>query len=195
MPGIHYAVVEGDPLDNGESSRVIAKRHGDCAVEGPDGAYREMAFVGDSAFCCVCNSTGTITQTEPVHHGGRMIGSSGMPQAVGGDSVLCACPRPPRIVAKYGRNWEITDDDYRASGIAWAASRVAALASGSTYNEQFMLRDGSGSILADTYYTVRLPSGELIHGTTDDEGRTARYPTDGVKRLYVYLGHRTEVRT
>ncbi|CAG9265127.1 conserved hypothetical protein [Paraburkholderia unamae] len=57
------------------------------------------------------------------------------------------------------------------------------------YSEQFTLKDGSGNVLSDTYYTVRLPEGELIHGTTDSKGKTFRYQTDGAQCIRVYLGH------
>jgi uncharacterized protein (DUF2345 family) len=59
-----------------------------------------------------------------------------------------------------------------------------------TYDEQFTLVDAKGTPLADTYYTVRHPSGTLTHGTTDSLGRTQRYETDGAQRIAVYVGHR-----
>jgi hypothetical protein len=59
-----------------------------------------------------------------------------------------------------------------------------------TYDERFTLRDRGGRVLCDTYYTVRLPSGKLIHGVTDSLGRTERYATDEAQRLTLYLGHR-----
>ncbi|MBB5511303.1 hypothetical protein HDG35_007605, partial [Paraburkholderia sp. JPY681] len=49
-----------------------------------------------------------------------------------------------------------------------------------------------GRIMRDTYYTVRLPSGSLVHGITDGLGRTERYKTNGAQSIYVYLGHREE---
>lgn len=61
---------------------------------------------------------------------------------------------------------------------------------GEKTNEQFKLVDGNGKILPDTYYTLRLESGEVVHGTTDDQGRTMRQFTNGRKSLTVYLGHR-----
>jgi hypothetical protein len=58
------------------------------------------------------------------------------------------------------------------------------------YVEQFTLHDATGNALRDTYYTLRLPSGSLVHGVTDHMGRTERYATDGAHRIAVYLGHR-----
>jgi hypothetical protein len=61
------------------------------------------------------------------------------------------------------------------------------------YDEQFTLRDGEGRLLAETYYTIRLPNGELIHDTTDSAGRTARHATHGAQSIRIYLGHKQEV--
>ncbi|CAM2158418.1 PAAR domain-containing protein [Paraburkholderia tropica] len=62
-----------------------------------------------------------------------------------------------------------------------------------TYDEQFALRDANGTPIANANYTVRLPTGELEHGTTDTQGRTARYLTDRADSIHVYLGHREEI--
>lgn len=61
------------------------------------------------------------------------------------------------------------------------------------YDEQFALRDANGSPMPDTYYTVRLPSGALEHGSTDSQGRTARHTTDSAQSIHFYIGHRQEV--
>jgi len=45
-------------------------------------------------------------------------------------------------------------------------------------------------VLANIYYTISLPSGELRHGTTDSEGRTARYQTNGAQNITIHLGHK-----
>jgi hypothetical protein len=58
------------------------------------------------------------------------------------------------------------------------------------YDEQFILKDHRGRALAHIFYTVRLPTGELVHGVTDSVGQTTRYQTDGANRIAVYLGHR-----
>ncbi|ADG19488.1 hypothetical protein BC1002_5563 [Paraburkholderia atlantica] len=85
-----------------------------------------------------------------------------------------------------------------ALGYAWACNcrrRKAAPALTSsdwTHDEQYTLKDGDGRIMRDTYYTVRLPSGSLVHGVTDGLGRTKRYKTNGAQSIYVYLGHREE---
>jgi uncharacterized Zn-binding protein involved in type VI secretion len=57
------------------------------------------------------------------------------------------------------------------------------------YDEQFQLKDENGVILAAMPYTVRLPSGQLIHSVTDDEGHTGRYRTDDADDIEICLGH------
>ncbi|MGF6380654.1 hypothetical protein [Paraburkholderia atlantica] len=85
-----------------------------------------------------------------------------------------------------------------ALGVAWACNcreRKAATALTSKdriHDEQYTLKDGDGRVMRDTYYTVRLPSGSLVHGVTDGLGRTKRYKTNGVQSVYVYLGHKEE---
>jgi hypothetical protein len=57
------------------------------------------------------------------------------------------------------------------------------------YDEQFQLKDDDDVILASMPYTVKLPSGQLIHGVTDDEGRTGRYRTEDAQYIEICLGH------
>jgi hypothetical protein len=131
-------------------------------------------------------------------HRGRHMG---LDEALDFDIVLCACKTPPRIMAQLaGESWY---DDRETEAVSLAPVTGAALAAlraaspvpstlTARYDEQFKLTDSSGNPLPDTYYTVRLPSGELAHGITDSSGRTARYATDGACSLEFYLGHRQE---
>jgi|SRR5579864_934463 len=186
MTGIYYAAVEDDPLTSGKGSRVFAHKLA-SKIKGEDGKYRRMAFIGDEAYCSACDSTGVITYGAGVSDRHLMIDrvNGGRRQAVGGDNVLCKCAEHPRIIAMYGRKWIINDrgEEIRAP---IAKAPVQSL----PHDEQFTLTDAAGQALADTLYTVRMPSGELVHGVTDSSGRTTRFKTDGAQRLRVYLGHR-----
>ncbi|WP_322061472.1 hypothetical protein [Paraburkholderia sp. J63] len=71
-----------------------------------------------------------------------------------------------------------------------AVSVTKAPAQNLAYDQQFTLADATGKSLANTWYTVRMPSGQLRHGVTDSAGRTARYRTDSAQRIALYLGHR-----
>jgi uncharacterized Zn-binding protein involved in type VI secretion len=57
------------------------------------------------------------------------------------------------------------------------------------YDEQFMLIGGDGRPLGATYYTAKLASGELLHGETDNQGRTQRFCTAGSQHIEIHLGH------
>jgi hypothetical protein len=61
-----------------------------------------------------------------------------------------------------------------------------------TYDEQFTLTDARGALLTNTYYTTRMPWGELRHGVTDSQGRAARHETSGAQSIRIYLGHKQE---
>jgi hypothetical protein len=102
------------------------------------------------------------------------------------DKVLCPCRK--NVVFAYGGSTSFYYDN-ETSAMATAAPSQSTRAA--TYDEQFTLRDGNGSILADTYYTIK-SGGVQVHGVTDTSGRTTRYPTDGAKRVSVYLGHLQE---
>jgi uncharacterized Zn-binding protein involved in type VI secretion len=57
------------------------------------------------------------------------------------------------------------------------------------YDEQFLLLDGDGRPLAGTYYTAKLASGDLLHGETDNEGKTQNFCTADVQQIEIHLGH------
>jgi uncharacterized Zn-binding protein involved in type VI secretion len=80
-------------------------------------------------------------------------------------------------------------DKSSADGAAGTSAAASSALSSDVYDDQFELRDDAGVLLADTPYTVRLPSGELVHGATDEQGRTLRYQTDDAQTLEIFLGH------
>lgn len=57
------------------------------------------------------------------------------------------------------------------------------------YDEQFVLKDEDGHVLNDVPYSIKFPSGSIVHGTTDAEGRTERHVSDGAMLLELHLGH------
>ena len=184
---IYYAVVEGDPLDNANGSQVIGGAD-HSTIEDPHERARRQTHVGQLAWCGVCKITGPILAGAGIRE--NLRGWDGRLQAfeaVGGDVVLCKCTQHPRVVSVYARTSSYIDSD-GASTVNALADSVPA--SSVPHDEQFTLRDNNGRVLAETYYTIRLPNGELIHGTTDSSGRTARHVTDGAQPVRIYLGHR-----
>jgi type VI secretion system secreted protein VgrG len=61
------------------------------------------------------------------------------------------------------------------------------------FNEQVHLRDGQGISLANTPYTIRRQSGEILYGITDSTGHTERLATDSAEPFDVYIGHREDL--
>ncbi|CAM2173785.1 PAAR motif-containing protein [Paraburkholderia sacchari] len=188
---VYYAIVEGDPLDNGSDSRVIGGSD-HSIIEDQHGRPRRQTHLGQEAWCGVCKSFGPILAGAGIKEDLRgWDGRLKAFEAVSGDIVLCKCERHPRVVAVYARS--CTYEDYESGGFAVAPSIRSASAPCATYDEQFTLTDSEGRALADTYYTVCLPDGKLIRGTTDASGRTSRHKTDDVQTVRIYLGHREEV--
>ncbi len=143
-----------------------------------------MTFIGAKIWCPACNSEGVIGWKGP-HRKATMMGKQ---QAVEGDICLCNCDPPPVLLASQNSAWHVFDA--HELGEATGAGQSMAGSDPGRYDEQIALRDGNGRPLADTYYTLRLPNGALIHGTTDRAGRTARHVTDGARSIAIFLGHR-----
>ncbi|MGF6595572.1 putative Zn-binding protein involved in type VI secretion [Paraburkholderia sp. GAS448] len=140
-----------------------------------------VAYIGGQAYCEACKCMGQIAKAG----GPRRSYVCGHEVALDGDILQCKCPNPPRMIATtQNRSW--VDD----SATTRTAVNAPCIATQTTHDERFTLRDVNGRALRDTYYTVRLPSGSLVHGVTDHMGRTKRYATEGAQRLRVYLGHR-----
>ena len=195
MP-IFYAAVEDDPLSSGRGSQLLPGASTDT-IKGEDGRYRRLAYVGDKAWCVACRSVGVIVAVARLDDSMRMIDFtlSGRRQAVGGDKVACKCERMPEIIAVHGCSWMITDNsdaNQQANTSRPTTGTAAHAIRAALHDEQFTLIDANGKPLADMYYTVRLPSGELKHGTADSHGRTARYQTNGTQNISIHLGHKQE---
>ncbi|MBC8748732.1 hypothetical protein OKW43_001757 [Paraburkholderia sp. WC7.3g] len=75
-----------------------------------------------------------------------------------------------------------------ALGTAWACD--CRERPRNCFDQRFTLTDTGGNALPDTYYTARLPSGALVHGITDLQGRTKRYQTEGARSIHLFIGHR-----
>jgi len=184
---VYYAVVKGDPLDSGGNSQVVGGNPR-STIEGPDGQEREQAYLGHEAWCAACQSFGVIVADAAISDYLRGTDETiGAKEAVGGDIVICKCERHPRVLSEYGRQVEYIDDGWKPASASAASSTGSAA---SRHDEQFTLRDAAGKVLRDTYYTIRMPSGGILHGVTDSRGCTGRYSTNGAQRIALYLGHR-----
>jgi len=76
-----------------------------------------------------------------------------------------------------------------AAAVASEAVAAQAPAQELKYDEQFLLQDVNGTPLAAMFYTAKLPSGELVHGQTDEKGLTERFYTDAAQTIEIHFGH------
>jgi hypothetical protein len=181
---IFYSVVEDDPLDSGENSRVIDGL-ANCTIEGQDGRHRRMTFLGHMAWCDRCKSAGEIVAAAGCLDNRRMFDATlGRYQALGGDKVLCKCATPPRIIPVYGRSWMVFDDTGGVSPAAATFPPGASSQMAGSFDEQYVLRDAMTSRpLANMRYRIRTAAGRTFDGVTDAEGHTKRVTTDGTETL------------
>lgn len=179
---IFYAVVDGDPLTSHPGSKVIANGRS-ISVEGDDAISRDMAFIGDNAWCAACMSVGVIVGGAPVDQQQRMIDftQSGRRQAVGGDKVACKCARSPEIISTYGRRWMIFDDGNK--------SVDAFVDEGHQPENLFdeMVKLVSPSIEGVPYY-IETMTGSNYSGRIGADGELPRIATEGEGNYMVYWG-------
>ncbi|CAJ0714610.1 hypothetical protein R1479_01686 [Ralstonia mannitolilytica] len=188
------------------TDRRCALRHGDTTSTGGvliatgQGKHRgiQLAVEGDLATCPACRSIGQVV--NDCHPAFALKGKQVL---VEGARVYCRCANPPTCFASQNsftivvnRAGDLnTSVGFREAahpntpGRAQQARKTSAL----IFDEQFLLKDGQGNALSNTYYTVRLPSGEIRYGTTDVHGRTERIRTDGAQEIRVYIGHVSNV--
>ncbi|SDR40787.1 Zn-binding Pro-Ala-Ala-Arg (PAAR) domain-containing protein, incolved in TypeVI secretion [Paraburkholderia fungorum] len=166
----------GDPTTTGGKVNAL---HNDMTDGG-----KAIALHGERATCGNCKGT------WPIFGSAHAMRNGGRAAVLHGDNVLCPC----------GQNRVISMSDscfyHRRPGEDGSVANTRSSASvdpqSVQHDEQFTLQDATGRALPDTYYTVRLPSGQLVHGVTDGIGRTERCATEGARRLHIYLGHREE---
>ena len=183
---IYYAVVEGDPLDNGGNSRVLeGAPH--SVIADPNGRFRAQTHLGQAAWCSVCESAGVIVAGAGISEQLRGYDFTlNAYRAVGGDTVICKCTHRPRIISVYARNRTYIDmghASYRAT------PERNLLETTTRYDEQFTIRDQAGHPIAAVHYRVHIGSNIVATGVTDATGRTERITTDGSRRLRLEVRH------
>ena len=140
-----------------------------------------IAFIGHKVHCPKCKGDfpiveGVLTATFY----GKGVAVAGMKTSCG--AVLIATQFTDTVEWSSG------------AGSSAAAKTAEAVAAGPTpqiFDEQYAFVDENKKPLYEMPYTVKLPSGEFVHGVTDLEGRTERFATDGAQLLEIYIGHRS----
>ncbi|WP_296228370.1 PAAR domain-containing protein [Ralstonia sp. UBA689] len=149
-----------------------------------------LSYNGALIICPACKSTGRACNVPPM----REITFQGKQALLENDICLCKCNPPPRLIASQNTMYISFDGD-ELTGMGLRANvdplpEVTNSEQSDIFDEQFMLVNDSGFPMANMYYTIKPPSGELQYGVTDHSGKTQRFRTDFSKRIAIYIGHR-----
>ncbi|MEC5404352.1 PAAR domain-containing protein [Paraburkholderia sp. MPAMCS5] len=142
-------------------------------------------YIGAHAYCFACRSVGVIAKTG----GPRRMKHLGHEIALDGDTLLCKCPRHPRMIAAMQSNAR-HDDMAETMGVVTPGETGANnwMVGGSRFDEQFTLRDQtSHKPLSGVAYRIRAASGATFTGVTDDSGRTQRVKVQGPEKLVLEI--------
>ncbi|KAB8052613.1 PAAR domain-containing protein [Janthinobacterium rivuli] len=149
-----------------------------------------IAFIGHKVHCPKCKGDFPIVEgVMTTTFYGKGVAVAGMKTSCG--AILIATQFTDTVEWSVGAS---------GSSSATTAAKAAAAAvmnvkvskpgpDAKPFDEQFVLFNEEESVLAEMPYTVKLPSGELVRGITDIEGRTERYVTDVAQPIEIYLGH------
>lgn len=160
----YYAVVEGDPLDNGNGGRVLYGSNY-STIEDDEGRARRQTYLGHKAFCGVCKTDGPILAGVPIETSLRGFDTrENAWEAVGGDIVICKCEPHPRVTSVYGRSVMYIDT---GSANSWtgANNRAASPAANTTHWIKFRLseRDSCEGLQCAAHFA----DGSSEYGTFD----------------------------
>lgn len=177
--------------------------HGGVVLEGSVSDIcmgKPIAYIGHKVHCPKCKGVfpiveGIVTTTFY----GKGVAVAGMKTSC--NAVLIATQFTDTVEWSSGAGGgsgakESTHGDVGSSPAGASASGSSAENPGSegvndtfSYDEQYVLLDDMGEPLTEVPYTIKFESGAMKHGTTDINGRTARYATEGEQVLSVFLGH------
>lgn len=149
------------------------------------GAQRQVATLYMKTYCNTCKREGFVAPTGS-RNPGRM--ENGQPWALDGDINVCNCNPAPVYHAQRFMVETVGGGSEQLKAAAEAIRKASP--EKLPHSGRFHLRDSTGNSLPETYYSVRLPSGELKHGITDAEGYTGRYQTDDPQSLHFFVGHK-----
>lgn len=182
-----YAITLGASTDSGGKVTSASSR---MSIAGA-----LIALEGDSVFCPACKSEGKIVcdgPRLPEAWMGRQI-------ALQDDMCVCACLKPPRLIASQTLKCQIIGSDAPAVTLGsevqlHAASARSALApevfstdapkADHDFDECFRLTEPDGSTpLSGRRYRIIAASGQTWEGRTDADGLTLRVTTPDMTDL------------
>lgn len=169
-----YFIVLGDKTTAGG---VVTQSLGSFKIHGGP-----VAFDQASIWCPACKSEGRICAVGPRR---RMTMTNGREIAMENDLCICKCDPPPRLLASQ-RHASMSFDakELETLGFTPFGTRLQP------HDEQFTLRDsGTGKPLAGVRYRIKMQSGEIMAGLTDDAGRTQRVASKDAEGLTLEILH------
>jgi hypothetical protein len=147
----------------------------------------QVAFIGASAYCTACNSTGPIVKAG----GPRRPWHRGFEVAHDGDIVLCECVKPPRMIATT-QSTSTNDDMIESQGeVGDYLTGPAHLGDGPGHFDQaFTLKDRYiGQPSAGVRYRVQSATGVIHGGITDAAEQTARIHAACEENITIQIQH------
>jgi uncharacterized Zn-binding protein involved in type VI secretion len=148
-----------------------------------------VALEGDSINCPACNSVGIIQCVPPIR---KVTGHAGKQLSVDGDLCICACPRPPRLIAsqkQHNVRFSTPDIAKAPDAVPWfvhAGHKPSDI--GFHHDEQFQLLDAQNRPLVNTPYVATLASGRVLSGRTNAQGLTERIYSNTFERIDLHIG-------
>jgi hypothetical protein len=168
---IYYAIVAGDPLDNGHGGKVLTGSEFSL-IDDAEGRPRHQAHLGHTAWCGVCQTVGPI------------VARAGIPdllrgyderlrafEAVGGDVVICKCERHPCVIACYGRSVTYVDETCDSTVDPYPVPE-----SSGTYDQQVAASAPHVSVHGYPYL-IEMMDGKTTCGRVDTSGCLPRIYT------------------
>lgn len=136
-----------------------------------------MAFLraGDGFVCPKCRVWSTLVISN------QNIIMFGKPVAFAGDKFTCGATLMP--------NQSLVGGDKGQSSCDVSTTSNNKNVVPEQYDHQFLLKDRYGHPLTNTSYTMKSPSGDLIHSETDNSGKTRRYKTNSAQNIEIHKGH------
>ncbi|MFB9123445.1 hypothetical protein E2553_05020 [Paraburkholderia dipogonis] len=178
---IYYAIVEGDPLDNGNGYVLTGSEY--SLIDNDKGRHRKQTHLGQLAYCGVCQSSGSILAKAQIRDSLRGYDARLQAyEAVDGDMVLCKCERHPRVMACYARSVMYIDEGRTSPVVAQSATH-----SSRTYDEQ-VTASARGVSLQGYPFLIETSDGQTVCGRADGNGRLPRIYTDSASSYAIHWG-------
>lgn len=180
---IRYVVRRGDPIAGGGIVLGGIGLH----IYNLDG--HDPTAEGLTGRCGVCGEIGRIVCTAPrPSHAPDDI--CGYKLALTGDILICKCPVQPKLVHTSTLHAIIIDDHSDTNTGGMPAPSSAFSSTTVPFDEQVQLISPDGQVLTGFSYKLVLETGDVIEGSTNQDGCTERICTKqatNISALEIYI--------